>query len=112
MRITQVEVISVRVPLKAGLTTKTAHGEHIDSPYVILRLHTDQGLVGLGEATVSPRWSGETSRGCVAVIDDLLAPVLLGADPLDRNALMARTNRAIRLNPFTRAAVEMALWDL
>ena len=28
MRITQVEAIPIRIPLKAGLTTKTAHGEH------------------------------------------------------------------------------------
>ena len=77
MRITQIEPIPVRVPLKAGLTTKTAHGEHIDSPYVIVRIHTDTNLVGLGEATVAPRWSGETSRGCVAAIEELIAPARL-----------------------------------
>jgi muconate cycloisomerase len=112
MRITRVEVIPVRVPLKAGLTTKTAHGEHVDSPYVVLRLHTDAGAVGLGEATVSPRWSGETSPGCVALIEEVFAPILDGADPLDRTPLMARIDKAARLNPFAKAAVEMALWDL
>ena len=81
MRITQIEPIPVRVPLKAGLTTKTAHGEHIDSPYVIVRIHTDTGLIGLGEATVAPRWSGETSRGCVAAIEELIAPALIGLIP-------------------------------
>src|SRR3989440_11550085 len=109
MRITQVEIIPVRVPLKPGLTTKTAHGEHVDSPYVIVRLHTDAGLVGLGEATLAPRWSGETSPGCVTVLRDLIAPILVDADPLDRSALMSRVDRAIRFNPFTKAAVEMAL---
>ena len=59
MRITNIEAIPVKVPLKPGLTTKTAHGEHVDSPYVIVRVHTDEGLVGLGEATLAPRWSGE-----------------------------------------------------
>src|SRR5262245_31010934 len=61
MQITQIEAIPVRVPLKAGLTTRTAHGEHAVSQYVIVRIHTDSSLVGLGEATVAPRWSGETS---------------------------------------------------
>ena len=112
MRITQIEPIPVRVPLKAGLTTKTAHGEHIDSPYVIVRIHTDTGLVGLGEATVAPRWSGETSRGCVAAIEELIAPALIGADPTQINALRAVMDREIKLNPFTKAAVEMGLWDL
>lgn len=112
MRITQVETIPVRVPLRAGLTTKTAHGEHADSDYVILRVHTDAGLVGLGEATVAPRWSGETSPACVHVIRDYLAPVLVGQDPLNRNLLRARMDRQIKLNPFAKAGVEMALWDL
>ena len=62
MKIIQIEAIPILVPLKAGLTTKTAHGEHIDSPYVIVRVHTDEGLIGLGEATLAPRWSGETNR--------------------------------------------------
>ena len=112
MKIIQIEPIPVRVPLKAGLTTKTAHGEHIDSPYVIVRIHTDTDLVGLGEATVAPRWSGETSRGCVAAIEELIAPALIGADPTQINSLRSVMDKEIKLNPFTKAAVEMGLWDL
>jgi muconate cycloisomerase len=112
MRITQIEAIPIRVPLKAGLTTKTAHGEHVDSPYVIVRVHTDAGLIGLGEATVSPRWSGETSPGCVAAVEQIIGPALTGADPTRITALRFRLERELKLNPFTRAAVEMALWDL
>ena len=55
MKILGIEAIPILVPLKQGLTTKTAHGEHIDSPYVIVRIHTDEGLVGLGEATLASR---------------------------------------------------------
>ncbi len=112
MKLTQVECIPVEVPLKAGLTTKTAGGEHVVSPYVIVRLHTDAGLVGLGEATLSPRWSGETSPGCIAAIEGLMAPHLLGRDPREINTLTRRLEGAIRYNPFAKAAVEMALWDL
>src|SRR5437868_14839136 len=112
MLITQVEAIPVRVPLAAGMTTKTAHGNHHTSDYVIVRVHTDEGLVGLGEATVAARWSGETSRSCVAAIDDLIAPALKGADLTQVNRLRAVMDRELKLNPFTKAAVEMALWDL
>jgi muconate cycloisomerase len=94
------------------MTTKTAHGEHVESAYVLVRIHTDEGLVGLGEATVAPRWSGETSAGCVAAITDLIAPALAGKDPAQIHALRAIMEREIKLNPFTKAAVEMALWDL
>lgn len=112
MKISQIEAIPILVPLKAGLTTKTAHGEHIDSPYVIVRVHTDEGLIGLGEATLAPRWSGETSPSCVAAIRDLLDPALRGVDPRNVRACLMKINRALKLNPFTKAAVEMALWDV
>lgn len=112
MKIIQVEPIPINVPLKQGLTTKTAHGEHIDSPYVLVRVHTDEGLIGLGEATVAPRWSGETSASCIEALNTLLAPVLVGEDPTRVSFLRQRMDRALKHNPFTKAAVEMALWDL
>ncbi|MGL4552789.1 MAG: mandelate racemase/muconate lactonizing enzyme family protein, partial [Gemmataceae bacterium] len=106
------EPIPVCVPLKQGLTTRTAHGDHVVSAYVLVRVHTDQGLVGLGEATVAPRWTGETSRSCVAALDELVGPALVGKDPSRITALRAVMDRELKLNPFTKAAVEMALWDL
>src|SRR4051812_45758474 len=112
MKVTRVEAVPVCVPLKKGLTTKTAHGEHVVSPYVLVRVHTDEGLVGLGEATVAPRWSGETSRGCVAAVEELIGPALVGKDPGRITALRALADRELKLNPFTKAAVEMALWDI
>ena len=112
MRITSLETIPILVPLKQGLTTKTAHGEHIDSPYVLVKVHTDEGVVGLGEATLAPRWSGETSPGCVAAVEQVLAPAVVGADPRDVRDITRRLQGALRLNPFARAAVEMACWDI
>ena len=112
MKITRVETIPVEVPLKEGLTTKTAGGEHVVSPYVVVRVHTDAGLVGLGEATLSPRWSGETSPGCVAAIEGLIGPAITGQDPIAITALRRTIDGTIRHNPFAKAAVEMALWDI
>ncbi len=94
------------------MTTKTAHGEHITSSYVILKVHTDEGVVGIGEATVAPRWSGETSRGCVAIVEDLFEPALVGSDPTDIMAVCGKMDEVVKLNPFTKSAVEMALWDI
>ena len=44
----------------------TAPGVHDVSEYVLVRLTTDTGLVGVGEATATPRWSGETVWGVQA----------------------------------------------
>ncbi len=112
MRITRVEPIPVRVPLKAGMTTRTAHGEYHTSDYVIVRVHTDEGIIGLGEATVSALWSGETSASGIAAIEGLIGPALVGEDPTRITSLRARIDFLLKLNPFTKAAVEMALWDI
>ena len=66
MKIIGIEAIPVCVPLKKGMTAKTAHGEHATSPYVIVKVHTDDGIVGLGEAPISGLWSGETQLGTLA----------------------------------------------
>ena len=112
MNFTLSEAIPVRVPLKPGMVTKTAHGDHHTSDYVIVRVYTDADIVGLGEATVSALWSGETSKSCVAAIHDLIGPALVGSEPSRITALRKQMDVLIKLNPFTKAAVEMALWDI
>lgn len=112
MKITRIESIPVAVPLKKGLSAKTAHGEHATSLFVIVRVHTDEGIVGLGEATISALWSGETQGSTIAAIRDYIEPVLVGKDARDITAARRAMDFQIKLNPFTKAAVEMALWDI
>ena len=112
MKITSIETIPVEVPLRKDRNTLTAHGAHITSKYVIVKVHTDAGLTGLGEATLAPRWSGETPGSCLSAINEIIAPALIGFNPTSVNLARARMDRVIKLNPFTKAAVEMALWDI
>jgi L-alanine-DL-glutamate epimerase-like enolase superfamily enzyme len=112
VKIIRIETIPVAVPLRPGLSALTAHGSHAVSRYVIVKVHTDAGLVGLGEASISALWSGETQAGSVAVIRDLIAPALVGTDPRDITRARRIMDFLVKLNPFTKAAVEMALWDL
>jgi galactonate dehydratase len=83
-----------------------------DRPNLLLvQVHTDDGLVGLGE----------TSRGAAAVeaqMHELVAPYLLGKDPL---AVQAHSRRL--LNSYlgyssssaevrAASAIDIALWDI
>ena len=106
MKIARIESIPVCVPLKKGMTAKTAHGEHVTSPYVIVRVHTDDGLTGLGEATVSALWSGETQSTAMSVLRECIAPAMLGRDPRDITAVRRSMDAAAKLHPFTKAAVD------
>lgn len=112
MQITRVETIPIRVRLRPGMTMKTAHGEHVDSHYVLVRVHTDAGIVGLGEVTAGPRWNGESGAGAKSVIDEFLAPAIVGRDPFDRHIIRRRMDEEVKLHPFSKAAIEMAIWDI
>ena len=104
------------LPPASGAKRRTSHSATApqSAPKAIAkgtRVHTDEGLIGLGE----------TSRGARAVeaqLHDLVAPYLLGKDPL----AIAQHSRAL-LDTYlgfasagaeVRAAsvVDMALWDL
>src|SRR5262245_7621928 len=112
MRITQIESIPVRIPLKPERRMVSALGQHVVSQYVLVRVVTDSGLEGVGEATVMPRWSGETVWGAKAVIDQVLAPLLTGCDPHAIEEIDRLMDRACAHNWFAKAAIEMACWDI
>jgi len=74
---------------------------------VIVRIETDEGLVGIGEAMGRPG-----PRGTAAHINEVLAPMLLGRDPRHHQALWTAMNEAMRFAPMGISGVDMALWDL
>ena len=112
MKIVAVETYPVRVPLKPERHMITALGEHTVSEYLLVRVLTDSGIEGAGEATVSPLWSGETVWGAQALIDRLFAPALLGMEPGDVGAVARRLDRIATHNWFAKSAIEMACWDI
>jgi L-Ala-D/L-Glu epimerase len=112
MRIARIETFPVRIPLKPERLMITALGRHEISDYLLVRLSTNDGLEGAGEATVSPRWSGETVWGAKAVIDEVLAPAIAPCNPADIEEIDRRMDERCVLNPFAKAALEMACWDV
>ncbi|MDR3638852.1 MAG: enolase C-terminal domain-like protein [Isosphaeraceae bacterium] len=112
MRIVRVETHPVRIPLKPERRMISALGRHEVSDFLLVRLVTDDGLEGVGEATVTVNWSGETIWGARAIIDHIFAPVVLGCDPTDLDEIDRRLGVVAIDNWFAKAAVEMACWDI
>lgn len=90
----------------------SALGKHEVSDYLLVRVVTEAGMIGVGEATVTPCWSGETVWGAQALIRDVLSPVLVGIDPLDTAELDSRMDAVAVDNWFAKSAIEMAAWDI
>ncbi|MFN7939901.1 MAG: mandelate racemase/muconate lactonizing enzyme family protein [Bryobacteraceae bacterium] len=112
MKITQVETIPVRVPIRAEFQIQGALGSHTESPFVVLRVHTDEGITGLGEVSCTALWSGEDANTAIHLIQTYLEPALRGEDPRDVERLTIRMRRVLAANPFTRSGIEIALWDI
>lgn len=112
MKITRVETYPVRIDLKPKFRMISALGAHDVSDYLLVRIDTDAGIEGAGEATVQARWSGETVWGAQAMIDRYLAPHLIGRDPRDIAGIAAFMDQATQDNWFAKSAIEMACWDI
>ncbi len=112
MKITNIDCIPVRVPIRRELAIRAKGGSHSVSPFLLVRVHTDDGVSGLGEVSCTPRWSGEDQVTAAHFIHTILQPALSGQDPRDIERLTARMRGALAGHPFTKAALEMALWDI
>jgi muconate cycloisomerase len=113
MKITAVETIPIRVPLKASVAIKSGRGgSHTESPYLLVKIWTDAGYVGVGEVSCTPRWSGEDQFTAAHYINNYFAPLLIDEDPTDIAALTEKFTFPVSGNPFTKSGIEMALWDL
>lgn len=109
MKITQVEAIPFAIPYTKPL--RFASGEVRVAEHVLVRVHTDDGLVGVAEAPARPFTYGETQASINAVVQQVFAPDIVGMSPLDREAIHARLNRTVG-NPTAKASLDMALWDV
>ncbi|WP_431879586.1 mandelate racemase/muconate lactonizing enzyme family protein [Amycolatopsis sacchari] len=108
MKITQVEAIPFAIPYRKPL--RFASGEVHTAEHVLVRVHTDDGIVGVAEAPPRPFTYGETQASIVAVLEQLFAPQVVGLSLLEREELHARLGRTVG-NPVAKAALDMAVWD-
>ena len=90
----------------------SALGSQVAGQFVLVKVIADNGLIGLGEASVTPRWSGETVWGAAALITKLFGPAMNGCDPCDHPEVDRRLDAMTVDNWFAKSAVEMACWDL
>jgi muconate cycloisomerase len=112
VKITAIETIPITVGVDRRVgDVKDAKGFRFSSQLIVVVVHTDAEIDGLGEFNGTANWSGETQIGAKAVIDQHFAPRLIGEDPRQIRGCVARLDRVFG-NPFAKAAVEMALFDI
>jgi muconate/chloromuconate cycloisomerase len=111
LRIVAIDTTIVELPISRPHRFANHQIDH--QAYLIVRLETDAGTVGVGEGVSpgGPWWSGESIEGQRQIIDHYFTPALLGADCLNLNGVMSTMDRMAYGNEFAKAAVEMAVID-
>ena len=111
MKITAIEAVPLAIPLKPMTPPSPWTGGTRKQIYV--RVHTDEGVTGLGEA-----FAYGAPLAVVSVIEESLAPLVLGHDPLAIESVVDVMHRGTMiygrrgLAMFAISGVEIALWDL
>lgn len=111
MRIVQLDLTVVRLPLVRPFQTSSSRKEHLD--HILIRAETSQGAVGWGECASpsDPFYCPETTETCWHILHDFLAPMVLGRD-WETIEELTSYYRLVKGNAFARAGIEMACWDL
>lgn len=87
--------------------------------FVLIRITTDEGMAGIGEATPLPDWGGdfgskggETQETVVEMVHGHLAPAIEGMDPTQVGRVVDRMDRVVRGHTYAKGAIDIALHDL
>src|SRR5438874_1309082 len=103
MPIVAVEAEPITGVIQPELAIISSLGQHLVGQYVLVRLRDEAGRVGLGEASVTSVWSGETQAGALALLREVLAPLVVGSDPFDTEWISRRMERAAFGNSFAKS---------
>ena len=109
LKITDVEIFLFDI----GLTSpfRIAIGEMTAANDLLVRVRTDQGIVGLGEACPFPPITGET-QATNAAAAKAIRDMIIGKDPLAIDDLVRLIGPIVHSNPSAVAAFDMALHDI
>ena len=110
MKITDIQVGSISLPLARPFKTALRTVEAVND--IVVRVLTDDGRVGYGEAPPTAVITGDTTGSILCAIQDFIRPALLGMDVMDLDEVMEKLDGCMVHNTTPKAAVDMALYDL
>lgn len=110
MKITDIELGMLRVPLKTPFKTALRTVDTVEDIVVLVR--TDSGHTGHGEAPPTAVITGDTHGSIIEAIDRHIKPRLIGQDIANLNRICGLIQGSMERNTSAKAAVEIAVYDL
>ena len=110
MKITGIETAEVNIPLVTPFKTALRTVESVND--IVVRVTTDDGQTGFGEAPPTAVITGDTKGSIRCAIEEFIAPNLIGMEIDDLDGIMNKLHGCILKNTSAKAAVDMAVYDL
>lgn len=111
VKIREIETVPLHLPFGTPFQIAAAKRDFLE--VLIVRIHTDQGVYGIGETQAWRRQgSAELLPNLMHSIHDQFAPLLIGRSPFDINAIMHDLNQTLYNSLYAQAAIGDALYDL
>lgn len=110
MKITSVSCSPLSIPLRKPFKTAVRTATHIDD--LVIMIHTDDGTVGVGAAPPSEKVTGDSTSGCASVIQNIIAPQIIGMDIADKDSILRMIQNSCVHNTCAKAGVDIAVHDL
>jgi muconate cycloisomerase len=118
MKLVNCKTYRIAVPTRRHHTwaskMETPIGHH-----AVVRLETEDGIVGWGEAPAGETWGGadmryygETPETVCHMIEAHLFPAIRELSPLRMANIHARMDRVVKGHPYAKAALDIALYDI
>ncbi|MGM0942828.1 MAG: mandelate racemase/muconate lactonizing enzyme family protein [Bacillota bacterium] len=110
MKITKVDIHKIELPLKEPFIISYARYDVM--PAIIVKVYTDNGLVGYGESLPDEHVTGESVHSVLAALKYQLIPAILGKDPRNIQQLHTTMDGELVGNGAAKAALDIACYDL
>ncbi|MBR2596035.1 MAG: hypothetical protein IKE06_06885, partial [Solobacterium sp.] len=114
MKITKVDVFAADFPFKKDKdnTSAISLGTWNTCLFVLVKVHTDEGICGWGESAPFARTSPLGQMAICDVIVDYLAPAIIGMDQFNIQGIWKAMDKSVPDHPQAKGALDMALYDI
>jgi len=110
MKIKQIEIYAIDLPLIEPFIV--SYDTYPSMPSIVVKMTTECGTVGWGESVPDDHVTGETFEGTYAVIKELLAPAVIGMNPVEFGKIHDLMDSLVKNAPAAKAAIDIACYDL
>jgi len=110
MKIKEIEIIPIHIP--TIMPYALSFGTLTEATSIIIKLHTDNGIYGIGDTSPCPTFHDESPESIYSILKNYIFPAIKGMDPFNVGLIHERMDKTVKGNSFAKAAIGIALYDI